>query len=406
MTIQELRAKRAKLITDARSITDAVIAEERAAMTAEEEQRFDALMAESDQVKATIERAERAEADTRSLEQTVAASATRQPTTALPTGRAFLATPEYRAAFGEWLRYGEGVGPEVRALLDRPEARAQGTGTTAGGYTIPTELSSTLLDTSLRNVNVMRQLATVITASNNTNVATTSAHGSAAWTSESVAYNESDETFGQVTFAAYKATRIVKVNKELLSDSAFDIEAYLNDEFSMSLGVLEEAAYVNGDGSSKPTGVVGGSTLGKSFTSQTAVTADELVELFHSLGRRYRINATWLASDAFIMGVRKLVTGVSGDKTYLWQPGLVAGQPDTLLGRPVVTSDNVPAPTTGNKSVLFGDFRRYWVVQRQGVAFARLNELYAANGQVGFLCDLRVDGKLTDTAAVKHGIQA
>ena len=80
---------------------------------------------------------------------------------------------------------------------------------------------------------------------------------------------------------------------------------------------------------------------------------------------------------------------------------LTAGTPDTLLGRPVKTSAYMPVIAAGAKTIAFGDFSYYWIADRQGRSFKRLNELYAANGQVGFLGSQRVDGKLVLSEAVK-----
>jgi len=86
---------------------------------------------------------------------------------------------------------------------------------------------------------------------------------------------------------------------------------------------------------------------------------------------------------------------------YLWQPALTAGTPDTLLGRPVYTSAYMPAVAAGAKSIAFGDFKYYWIADRQGRSFKRLNELYAATGQIGFVGSQRVDGKLTLPETIK-----
>ena len=103
-------------------------------------------------------------------------------------------------------------------------------------------------------------------------------------------------------------------------------------------------------------------------------------------------------NDSTVKALRKLKNG-NGD--YLWQPSVRAGQPDTLLNRPVYTSTFMPAIAAGAKSILFGDLGYYWVADRQGRSFKRLNELYAATGQVGFLSSERVDGKLILPEAVK-----
>ena len=136
--------------------------------------------------------------------------------------------------------------------------------------------------------------------------------------------------------------------------------------------------------------------------SATAVTADELMDLFYSLKSPYRKNAVWILNDSTIKAIRKLK---DSNGQYLWQPSLVAGTPDTILGRPVKTSTYMPAIAAGAKTIAFGDFSYYWIADRQGRSFKRLNELYAANGQVGFLGSQRVDGKMILPEAVKVLVQ-
>ena len=142
----------------------------------------------------------------------------------------------------------------------------------------------------------------------------------------------------------------------------------------------------------------GGAETGVTAASSTAVTADELMDLFYSLKSPYRKKAVWVLNDSTIKAVRKLKDSTG---QYLWQPSLVAGTPDTLLGRPVKTSAYMPVIAAGAKTIAFGDFSYDWIADRQGRSFKRLNELYAANGQVGFLGSQRVDGKLVLSEAVK-----
>jgi len=103
-------------------------------------------------------------------------------------------------------------------------------------------------------------------------------------------------------------------------------------------------------------------------------------------------------NDSTVKALRKLKNG-NGD--YIWQPSVTAGTPDTILNRPVYTSSFMPTLAAGKKSILFGDMNYYWVADREGRRFQRLNELYAPNGQVGFLSSERVDGKLILPEAVK-----
>jgi HK97 family phage major capsid protein len=142
----------------------------------------------------------------------------------------------------------------------------------------------------------------------------------------------------------------------------------------------------------------GGAQLGVTAGSATAITADEIIDLVYSLKAPYRKNAVFLMNDATVKAIRKLK---DGQGQYLWQPSLTAGTPDTLLNRPVYTSAYAPIIEAGAKTIAFGDFGYYWIADRQGRSFKRLNELFATTGQVGFLASQRVDGKLILPEAIK-----
>ena len=132
--------------------------------------------------------------------------------------------------------------------------------------------------------------------------------------------------------------------------------------------------------------------------SSTAVTFDEIIDLYYALRAPYRQDAVFIMNDATIKSLRKLKNG-SGD--YIWQPSTTLGTPDRVLNRPVYTSQFMPTIAASAKAILFGDLSYYWVADREGRQFKRLNELYAATGQVGFLASERVDGKLILAEAVQ-----
>ena len=387
----KLREQRAKLVEQQRQIVKAADDESRG-MTVDELTKFDAINDDIDALKATIDRAEAVEAEERANVQIAEPMETRTPSTvSVPVHtetRIGVGSDEYREAFDGYLRSG--------AL----ERRALEVGTNSeGGYLVPDSWSNQLVQA--RNAeNVMRQLATVVTTTSGTfNVPTVSSHGTASWTAEEAAHTESDEAFGVVQFSAYKASTLVKASDELLNDNAYDLEGYLAQEFGRRIGVLEEAAFVDGDASSKPKGTIYDATVAVTAAGAAAVTALELVSLYHSLGRQYRDRASWIMHDNTVQLVRKLV---DGDSQFLWQPGLQAGAPDRLLGRPVYTSDGCPVPTTAKKSIVFGDIgSAYWIADRAGISVQRLSELYAANGQRGFIASARTDGANVLTDAVK-----
>ena len=127
-----------------------------------------------------------------------------------------------------------------------------------------------------------------------------------------------------------------------------------------------------------------------------AVWMDE--ELFYSLRSSYRKKAVWVLNDSTVKALRKLKDNTGN---YIWSPSVQAGVPDTILNRPYKTSSYVPEIKAGNKCMAFGDFSYYWVADRQGRSFKRLNELFAMTGQVGFLASQRLDGKLILPEAIK-----
>lgn len=305
-------------------------------------------------------------------------------------------TEEYKEAFNNVLRVGKmSADPSILNALQ--------VGTDSeGGYIVPTEFETMLVE-GLQDINELRNFVTVMPVGSDRNIPVESTLGTATWTAEEAAYTESDAAFGQVTLTPYKLATIIKVSEELLSDAFFDVEGYLARNFAKRFGLAEETAFVNGSGSGQPTGITDGSSLGVTAAGTAAITADEVIDLYHSVGRPYRANGTWIANDSTVKLLRKLK---DGDNQYLWQPGLQAGQPDRILGRPFIASAGAEAATTGLKSLLFGDLSYYVVADRQGTVVQRLNELYAANGQVGFRGYKRMDGELTLSAAVKHLIQA
>ena len=272
---------------------------------------------------------------------------------------------------------------------------------TEGGYLVPDEFEHTLVE-ALEEENMFRSIAHVIqTSSGERKIPVVASKGSANWIDEEGPYVDSDDSFGQVTIGSFKLGTTIKVSEELINDSVFDLENYISKEFARRIGSREEEAFFTGDGNGKPLGFLaakGGADVGVTAASATAITADEIIDLFYSLKTPYRKNAVWILNDATVKAVRKLKDNTG---QYLWQPALTEGTPDRLLGRPVYTSAYMPTAAAGAKTIAFGDFKYYWIADRQGRSFRRLNELYATTGQVGFIGSQRVDGKLILSEAVK-----
>jgi len=270
-----------------------------------------------------------------------------------------------------------------------------------GGYLGPSEFERQIVE-ALKEQCVIRQFATTIrTDSGERRIPIVTGKGAANWTPEEGTIVPADDTFDQIYLASHKLGTLIKVSEELLNDAAFDIPAYIAGAFAQRIGVAEEEAFLTGDGVHRPLGLLndnGGAETGILAQSATTITMDEVIDLYHSLRVPYRRNAVFLMHDETAKALRKLKNG-SGD--YLWQEKLSGGLKDTILGRPVLTSAFMPRMEAGSKAILFADLSRYWIADRQNRSFKRLNELYAATGQVGFLASERVDARLILTEAAK-----
>jgi HK97 family phage major capsid protein len=289
------------------------------------------------------------------------------------------------------------------------ERRAQGVATDgAGNYTVAEDFIreleiAQLLYASLRGVARIRRTETGADLPMPT---TNDTGNSGALLGENTGATEQDVTFGQVLFNAYKITsKLVKVSQELLEDSALDFAADLGNLLGTRIGRIEGSLTTTGTGSSQPRGVVTASTLGKTAASATAITLDELLDLKHSVDPAYRVSAHWMFQDGTLKAIKKLV---DSEGRRLWQAAVAGGEPDTLDGDPYVINQAMAAMTTGQKTVLYGNFNKYMIREVREMRMYRLEERFRDADQVGFVIFKRMDGDLLDAgvAPVKHLIQA
>lgn len=394
MTINELRAKRnqaweaAKAFVETKRNKDGLLTAEDAATYSQMEQKVKDYSTE-------IDRMERQEAMDRQMSEPTSTPITTKPAaTAKVDPKTGRAADAYKDAFWNATRSRNGISYEVRNAL-------QVGVDSEGGYLVPDEFEQTLVQ-SLRHKRIVREYAYVFqTNSGSHKIPVVTTKGTASWIDEEGAIPEGDDTFGQQTIGAHKVGTIIKVSEELLSDAAFKLEEYFAAEFARRIGNKEEDAFFNGDGVGKPLGILadkGGAEVGVTAASATTITAEEIISLFYSLEAPYRENAIWVFNDATMAAIRKLK---GNDGQFLWQKALHEGDHETLLGKPVFTSPFMPAMQAGSKPVIFGDFNFYWIGDRQGVTFKRLNERYADTGQIGFLATKRVDAKLVLPEAIK-----
>ena len=389
--ILELREKRAKLWDSTKAFLDSR-RNENGLLSAEDTATYEKMEADVVSQGKEIDRLERQAVLDLELSKATTTAITNKPSQHQEPEKTGRASSAYKAAFWKAMK--------SKNAFEVHNALQVGTDS-EGGYLVPDEFERTLIE-ALEEENIFRQLATIITTSSgDRKIPVVATKGSASWVDEEGAIPEADDAFGQVSIGAYKLATIIKVSEELINDSAFNLEKYIAKEFGRRIGVKEEEAFFVGDGTGKPTGIfnaTGGAGVGVTTASASAITIDEIMDLFYSLKSPYRKNAVFVTNDATVKSIRKLK---DGNGQYLWQPSVTAGQPDTILNRPLKTSVYVPGIAAAAKTIAFGDFSYYWVADRQGRSFQRLNELYAATGQVGFKATQRVDGKLILAEAVK-----
>lgn len=391
MTILELREKRAKAWESAKAFLDSHRTSD-GTLPVEDDAIYTRMENEISALGKEIARMERAEALENELNKPVNAPLTAKPEapkTDMKTGRA---TDAYKRAFWDHARRRDNI--EVRNALSIGSD-------TEGGYLVPDEFENTLI-TALNEENIIRKFAHIFTTSSGAHkIPVVSQRGTASWIDEAGSITESDDAFGQQLIGAHKVGTLIKVSEELLSDAAFNLESYFTSEFARRIGNAEEEAFLTGNGTGKPTGIfnaTGGAEIGVTAAAANTITADELIDLFYSLKAPYRKNAIWILNDSTVKIIRKLK---DSNGQYLWQPALRDGEFDTILGKRIFTTPFAPEAEAGAKTIAFGDFSYYWIGDRQGVSFKRLNERYAETGQVGFLATKRVDGKLILPEAIK-----
>lgn len=276
---------------------------------------------------------------------------------------------------------------------------------TKGGYLVPSEFHNEIVS-KLENENVMRQIATVVTTNNDHQVAITTSSPTASWISEGQTINLTTEEFNRVTLEAHKLATAVNVTNELLADSFYNIEQHLLTEFSKAIGAKEEEAFLIGNGTTEPEGIV--TTLSADsdsylMTLDGFISADDLIKLQYSLPRQYRKNAVWLTNDTEYREIRRLK---DEEGRFIWQPSLIEEEPPKLLGSPIYSSPYISQPEQGgvNSSIVlfYGDFKRfYYIAQRGELVFKPLREINALSDITSFLMIERVDGRIIDRAAVR-----
>lgn len=421
--LKDLQEKREQLVTQARAALDEINGNTDDSRTAELDQRHDAIMAEVDAIDGKIEREERMAR----IEQRFAdRNSNRRPLDAGGEARGQGGgddeAPTYRDAFIAMLREGgdaSALEPELRSILrrghvDTSELRTQTAGTTtAGGYTVPTELADFIIKAMkftgpMYDPGVTSELTT--SGGNPFKVPTVddTAKSAGAHTEGAALTDDGSEdaTFGQKSLDAYVFdTEFLKVSMELIADSAFPIESFIGGLLGERLGRVANVQLTTGSGSSAPNGIVTAASTGVTAASATAITWDELIDLEHSVDRAYREagECAYMLHDSVLKVIRKLK---DSEGRYIWQMGDVQkGIPGSLNGhRYHVNNAMASALAISAKTVLFGNLKKYYVRKVGAPMVGVLKERFWPD--VGMAGLIRFDGELGDTGAVKLLVQA
>ena len=403
--IKAIKERRARVWEQMKALAD-VAANENRSFTGEEEKSFQTMNAELE----ALDKRATSIAEGEQRAQDIEASFTKL---GVPGGDAGAQGAERNQKGGELRAFLAGQGGRVYDVqpsgpVDFRDLSKLTAG--AGLNTVPTSFYNRLVAHLIEVAGLIRGGATVLnTGSGETiQIPKTTGHSTGALTAEAAAIAESDPVFGQVSLGAFKYGVIVQVSRELVEDTAVDLEGYLAMQTGRALGNALGAHLVTGDGSAKPRGITIDTTLG--VTSGTGVagapTGDNLIDLYYSVIEPYRMSdaCKWGMRDATVASIRKL-KGTDGQ--YLWQPGLQANEPDLLLSKPIVKDPNFAAVALNAKSIVFGDLSQYFVRLAGGIRFERSDEFAFNQDLVTFKATLRGDGALIDlTGAVKHFLGA
>ena len=390
--LNELRNQRNNLVTQAREILAAAEKEGRG-LNGEEQQKYDKLFADQDELRKTMEAEERQVELERSLAgQKLDEDRSKEGNDGKRSGPR--GSEEYRDAFGALLRGGvQSLNPDqVRAL-------SAGAGSEGGFFVMPEQTVGTLIK-AIDDEVMIRQWATKFTVASAASLGAVSLDADPAdadWTSEIKTGNEdSSMAFGKRELVPNPLAKRIKVSNKLLRQVP-SVESLVMSRLAYKFGISEEKAYLTGNGAKKPLGlftasndgigagrdVVGGNTA-------TSMVMDGLISAKYALKSGYQKNAKWLFHRDGVSQIAKLK---DTSNQYLWQPSKKEGEPDMLLGLPVYQSEFVPNTFTANQYVgIIGDFSYYWIVDALDMQIQRLVELYAETNQTGFIGRKEGDG--------------
>lgn len=427
MDVKKLIEERVKLVADDRALIDAVDKRSEKAFTAEEKEQREKRNKRIAELRELID----AEAETLAEERSLSESMGRKTdvrqgegTTDRDRDLALRGWALGRRATAEMREAADKLGidldapnfdvalvggkyAQVRANSHGDiETRALSVGTTtAGGNWVPTTMLNAYNEAQ-KWFGAVQERAQVINTESGANLdypcITDTSNTGEVLAEATAATTTADPTFSKVTLGAFKvSSKAVLVSWELLQDSQFDLASYLGRALGRRVGRLKNTKFTVGAGTTEPKGVTL-TTVGKTASATNAFTADEVIDLIHSVDPAYRNlpDVCFMAHDSTIAYIRKLK---DGNARYIWEPSTQIGVPDRLFGYPIVPNNDVSSSiATGEHIIVFGSMGTGFVVRLAGAArFVRDESIKVAEHQVYFEAIERVDSNIVDTTAVK-----
>ncbi len=298
---------------------------------------------------------------------------------------------DYNVLFEQYVRKGkEGMSAKER------KAMQEGTDN-EGGFMVPDDfLPQVARDPGVRG-SQLRPLSTVFQTNRALFTVPTAAAVDVAYVAEEGVISGADQTptIGEVTIDVFKCMGLTKVSSELLEDSAVNLGALLGTLFAEAFGRDEDEQIIGGDGTGEAKGLITEGLTDYVMDGDDVLIIGDILGIYYAVPQQYRDRSTWQLPSLVEKTIALLNTGAGG--MYLWIPGLAAGQPPTILGRPVVNPDVTGWATTleANAEIgCLGDMSNYYIVDRTGTSLKRLDEAYAANDQVGFVWRKRWGGEV------------
>lgn len=295
--------------------------------------------------------------------------------------------------FLSFARSGDMAGVSMKSV-ENGSIIAMDRGAASGGALVPKELADAIWKNAVDSYPLIG-LCTTMSLTTEKDIPISGNKPTWSWVAEKSKATESDITTSKKTLKAYKAMCLTKASWELINDSKFDIESYIKEQAGESLGEFSEDAYLNGGSTetTKPCGIKA-SAMPVDAAAVGKVTYSDISRLYMSPKQQNRAMGHFVASKNAIINIMTLV---DDSKRPIFTPSYAVGQPDMLLGRPLLECSHL-TDTIGD--ILFGNFKNYIIGNRQDMIMQRLAELYATEGMIGLLFHMRTDGQLMDDKSI------